>query len=277
MKKIITFILLVVASPTPFLASPPSLNVALKLQTENITATITKETTESQLNDLKSYFKKHDISLTIKKVSRNSENEITGLKISLQKNGQQSSYNMQSNTPITDLELGFKNENVFIGNASDSMAMAFGNGSPFGNLLNSLNQNESAIDSLISENQFSFSFNSNDLQKFLKDSSLDFDQIQEQFFSNFFNSNGNSSGKQSFSSPNISPKKQGSVIPKYTFFNNKNINKLIIIDGKESDFETLDALAKADKLTEVDNLKPSTAISIYGNKAKDGAIIATTK
>jgi len=139
-----------------------------------------------------------------------------------------------------------------------------------------LNQNGSSLDSLLSENQFSFSFGSEDIRKLLGESSFDFDQMQEQFFNQFFGSGNNPLGKQSFSIPNTS-KKQGSGIPKYSFFNSKSVNKLIIIDGKESDFKTLDALAKADKLIEVDNLKPSTAVSVYGNKAKDGAIIATTK
>ena len=53
--------------------------------------------------------------------------------------------------------------------------------------------------------------------------------------------------------------------------------KLIIIDGETSEYKKLDQLAKADKLKAVDYLKPETAISIYGDQAKDGAIIATTK
>ncbi|NNC70792.1 MAG: hypothetical protein HKN90_08240, partial [Flavobacteriaceae bacterium] len=44
-----------------------------------------------------------------------------------------------------------------------------------------------------------------------------------------------------------------------------------------STFDELDALAKDDKLDSVDVLKGKTAVSIYGKKAKDGAIIATTK
>jgi hypothetical protein len=64
---------------------------------------------------------------------------------------------------------------------------------------------------------------------------------------------------------------------KFRFVDNPDTEKLIVIDGKESDFETLDELAKNDKLESVDVLKSKTAMSIYGDKAKDGAIIATTK
>ena len=64
---------------------------------------------------------------------------------------------------------------------------------------------------------------------------------------------------------------------KFRFVDNPDTDKLIVIDGKDSNFKTLDELAKNDKLESVDVLKPQTAMSIYGKKAKDGAIIATTK
>ena len=64
---------------------------------------------------------------------------------------------------------------------------------------------------------------------------------------------------------------------KFSFVDDPNIEKLIIIDGKEATFAQLDKLAKEDKLDSVDFLKSKTAVSIYGDKAKDGAIIATSK
>jgi len=68
----------------------------------------------------------------------------------------------------------------------------------------------------------------------------------------------------------------GHKTQKFKFYDDPNTEKLIIIDGKESTFDKLDALAKGDKLDTVDVLKAKTAVSIYGDKAKDGAIIATT-
>ena len=64
---------------------------------------------------------------------------------------------------------------------------------------------------------------------------------------------------------------------KYTFIDDPDSDKLIIIDGKESNFKTLKKLADDNKLDTVDDLKPKTAMSVYGKKAHDGAIIATTK
>ena len=63
---------------------------------------------------------------------------------------------------------------------------------------------------------------------------------------------------------------------RFQFVDDPNIEKIIIIDGKESDFKTLDQLAKDNKLEAVDILKSKTSISIYGERAKDGVIIATT-
>ncbi|MCB0436694.1 MAG: hypothetical protein KDD08_11630, partial [Mangrovimonas sp.] len=63
----------------------------------------------------------------------------------------------------------------------------------------------------------------------------------------------------------------------YSFIDDPDTNKLIIIDGKESDFETLNKLANEKKIVAVDALKPETAMSIYGSKAKDGALIVSTK
>ena len=241
-------------------------------QTDNITATITTETTDQQLTDLKQYFEENGILLTVTDIARNTTNQITGLNLTIKKENQQSSFNSNSNRPIADLELGYKEGNVFVGNLETSLSLN-GNMS-LQNLINGFNKNEGvSLDSLLSQHQFSFSFGSEDIKELLNNSSFDFDQIQDQFFGQFFNTDPKKNNPKS-----VNPTKNNSnTIPKYNFFNNKNIQKLIIIDGNESNFETLDALAKADKLKEVDNLKPSTAMSIYGEKAKDGAIIATSR
>lgn len=63
----------------------------------------------------------------------------------------------------------------------------------------------------------------------------------------------------------------------FIFLDDPEKEKLIIIDGKEASFKELDSLAKEGNLDSFDVLKPKTAMSIYGEKAKDGAIIVTTK
>ncbi len=266
MKKIVLILNLIICTSITSWASPLALTIANNQQSSTITATITKETTDDQFNNLKAYFKDQGIEITIKKVKRNSENQITGLNLNLEKDNQQSSYNSHSNRPIEAIELGYKDGNVFIGNVAKSFSLSDNNS--LSSLLNNLSENTPSIDSLLSQNQFSFG--SEDIRKLLKESSFDFDQLQEQLFNQLL-----SFGEEQSS---VTPSKTTkSSIPKYSFFNNGKIKKLIIIDGEEAAFETLDALAKADKIEEVDNLQPTTAISIYGDKGKDGAIIAVTK
>jgi len=93
------------------------------------------------------------------------------------------------------------------------------------------------------------------------------DQMKKQLQSNGMNSNGLS---WFFDSDDNSDKA-------YNFIDDPKVNKLIVIDGKESDFKKLKSLEEQHKLKVVDMLKPETAISLYGDKAKDGAIIDTTK
>lgn len=227
-----------------------------------ITATITKNTTEEQFNELISYFKDNSIELNLSEVKYNEENEIISIKISLEKEGQKSNYGLSSTQPISDIELGYKNNSLFI---KSSKGLETSNES-LNSLFEELSGGSTSIDSLLTANPFSLSFNSADLQNFINSGSLhfDLDDLAQDFF-----------GQTSTSSSNNTSASKG--LPKYNFINTPGIQKLIIIDGKESDFDTLNELAQNNKLEEVDNLKAATAISLYGKKARDGAIIATTK
>lgn len=233
-------------------------------QEENaVTATITKNTTEEQFNELISYFKENNITLNLSEVNYNEANEIISIKISLEKDGQNSNYGLSSTQPISDIDLGYKNKSLFIKSTNGLDT----SNDTINNLMDELNGKRTSIDSLLSENPFSFSFNSADLQDFINSGSLhfDLDDLAEDFF-------GQSSSSSSSSSSNNS-----NALAKYNFIDTPGIQKLIIIDGEESDFTTLNKLAQNDQIEEVDNLKGATAVSIYGKKAKDGAIIATTK
>lgn len=265
MKRIIVAFLTIVLSLAPFKTIFSQTNQ----KTDNITATITKNTSEEQLKDLKKYFEDNGIKVDVKNTNRNGNDEIIGLSVEIKKESQQNSYNLNSSNPIDDLELGYKEGTVFIESKTDSFA--FGNNNSLQSLLNDFNKiNNQSLDSILSQNQFSFSFGSEDIKKLLENPSFNLNDIQNQFFNHFFNNNSDAAASNSKSD---SRKKS---IPKYSFFNLKE-NKLIIINGQESNYETLKSLAEQDKLTDVDNLKPSTAISIYGNKAKNGAIIAISK
>ena len=167
---------------------------------------------------------------------------------------------MQTNQPISEIHLGYKNNQVFI----DS-----NNG--FGGLGNQISLNElfeqfsntPDLDELLSENPFEFSFNSSDLQKMLSEDDMSIENMMQGFMEQF-----------NFSTATNQPQ---SNLNQFNFIDNPDLDTLVIIDGKESNFNTLQSLAKQNKIADVDRLKASTAISVYGKKAKDGAIIVTTK
>ena len=263
MKKISLFCITVLIFAVGAAHSNFNSSKAFLIQESNeITATITKNTSEEQFNDLITYFEDNGITLNLSEVNYNENNEIISIKISLEKEGQTSNYGLSSNQPISDIQLGFKNNGLFIKAAKGIHTSTHSLSSMF----EQLNGNKS-IDSLLTEHPFSFSFSSADLQNFMNSSSIHFDLDDlDDFFGQASSSNSSSSSTT-----------HSSGLPKYNFINSPGIKKLIMIDGKESDFSTLNELAKKDLLDEVDNLKPATAVSLYGKKAKDGAIIATTK
>ena len=238
----------------------------------NVIVTIDKTTTSDDFEDIKSMLKDNGITATFTNIERNDLNELTGLKIDLKddKNGSATS-RISSNMPIAQITFGRKNGLLFISQSNaENGALGFFNQPnmlPFG----------FDNDSIVGQNFQSFGnfnfddfFNDDNNAFFFNGKNMTIDQLREQMkkqlqssgmnsngFSWFFDSEGNNNN--------------------FNFIDNPDVDKLIIIDGKESDFKTLKKLENEDKLKAVDMLKPKTAISLYGEKAKDGAVIATTK
>lgn len=236
---------------------------------DKIKATITASTTEKELEDLVAFLQEHDMELLIKKQQRNENAEITGISLKLQRAHQQRQYSMFSNRPIPDLELGSQDGALFINAGSSDLAGMWGNalggnqlGSSMSDMLAQFGFNMD-MDFDDEANSLSFNGNTIDLGK-LREQMMQAFNFEEDGFDDFF---------QNQNTPSVSK----SGLPKYSFIDKPGIDKLIIIDGEEASFKKLDQLAKSDQLEEVDFLKTDTAISIYGEKAKDGAIIATTK
>ena len=217
---------------------------------------------------MKTFFSENGIELRIKKVSFNEQNEITSLSLVLIKEGSKSQYSSSSNTPISEIKLGYKSGNLFITNAKTFDISSLKS-------LSNFNYPNIDMDSLMKKHNFAFDFNFDEENDslFFK-GQFDVQKLKDQIMQSFSFSkdeNGN------FSFNGQAPNFQHHKSQKYNFIDNPDIEKLIIIDGKEADFNTLDTLAKSDQLEDVDFLKPQIAISIYGDKAKDGAIIAITK
>ncbi|MDY8134305.1 hypothetical protein [Aquimarina sp. 2201CG5-10] len=237
---------------------------------QDITAIINKNTTEKELEDLKQFFSENGIELIINKIEFNESNEITSLTIILKKGKSKSKYSSSSDEPISDIELGYKNDNLYITNSGMFDIMAWKNQSGF-------SFRDFDMDSIMKKHSFAFNFDFDKDQDslFFNGKHFDMNKLKDQIKKSFVFEKGEDgnfiiNGQQFYPFQNFGSKQ-------FNFVDDPDIEKLIIIDGKESDFKTLDELAKSDKLEAVDFLKPTTAISIYGDKAKDGAIIATTK
>ncbi len=256
-------------SLTAFTKTTAHLFVEDTLQSDEITAIINKNTSEKELEDLKTFFAENGIELIIKKIAYNDKNEMTSLSIILKKGNSKSQYSSSSNQPISEIKLGYKDDSLYITNSGMFDIAAWRGQSSF-------NYPKIDMDSIMKKHNFAFDFNFDEETDSLSvNGHFNIQKFKDQIMQSF-NFEEDEDGNFSFNGQQIGPF-LNSHSQRFNFVDNPDIEKLIIIDGKESNFETLDRMAKSDQLAEVDFLKPKTAISIYGNKAKDGAIIATTK
>ncbi|WP_281989547.1 hypothetical protein [Aquimarina aggregata] len=249
--------------------SSKPLKISIK-QSDEVTAVINKNTSEKELEDLKAFFAESGIELILKKIEYNNKNELTSLSIVLKKGNSKSQYSSSSNTPISEIKLGYKDGNLYISNSGVFDIAAWKSQSGF-------NHVQVDMDSIMKKHNFAFNFNFDEESDSLSinGNHFDFQKLKDQIMSSF-TFEEDEDGAFTFNGQKLRPFQNGKH-QKFNFIDNPDIEKLIIIDGKEVSFDTLDKLAKTDQLDKVDFLKPETAISIYGDKAKDGAIIATTK
>jgi len=243
-----------------------------QLSNENVSVTIDSKTTSENFTEIEEMLSEYGITVTFSNIKRNDLGELTGLKILLKdKNGNQATSQTASYQPIAQIVFGRKDGILFINhsnkengafaffNQPNMMPFQFENDSIFNQHFKSFGNFN--FDDFFNDENDSFFFSGrpmglNELREQMK---KQFDELDEESnnFSWFFDSDD--------------PQR------KFKFYDNPDTNKLIIIDGNESNFKALKDLAEGDKLDTVDELKPKSAISIYGDKAKDGAIIATTK
>ena len=236
-------------------------------RSNEIIATINKNTTEKELDDLIAFFSENGIELTIEKIAFNDQNEITSLSILLKKGSAKSKYASSSSEPRSDVELGYKNGNLYITNSGMFDINSWKNQIGF-------NHQNFDMDSILKNQDFSFDFDKQGDSIFFNGNHIDLGDLKDQI-QHSFDFKEDEQGNIVFNGQQFPFQLNNSR--KFSFVDDPDIDKLIIIDGKESDFKTLDQLARSDKLEEVDFLKATTAISIYGDKAKDGVIIAITK
>lgn len=245
---------------------------------DEVTITIDKNTKDSEFKSIVKTLKSHDINAKFSSIKRNKDNEIIAIKIKLEDDkGNESNTSLSSSNPISTITLGAKDDSLYI-ISSNSKSFSF-------NGTHSLSKH------------FDFSFDDDEHVMTINGKTFDFDDIKEQLKDAFVFENDEDGKRMILKLNNFDfdfdegyeddhekhERKEKKVwisknnSLKFHFVDDPEIEKLIMIDGKKSDFKKLDELAKNDKLQFVDFLKPNTAMSIYGKKAKDGAIIATTK
>jgi len=238
------------------------------ISNDNIKVTIDKNTKDSEFKEIVATLKKHDIEAKFSGIKRNKNNEIIAIKIKLKdNNGNESNTSLSSDNPISTINLGAEKKSLYI-SSSNSKSFSF-------NGTHSLSKH------------FDFSFDDHEHKMTINGTTFNFDDIKEHI-KDAFVFEEDSDGKRmvlklnnfDFDFNNDEDEKwtaKQQDAQKFHFVDDPEIEKLIMIDGKKADFKKLDKLAKANKLKSVDFLKPDTAQSLYGNKAKDGAIIVTTK
>jgi len=239
------------------------------IQNGKIKVTIDKNTKDSEFKTIVKTLKKHNIEAKFSGIKRNKSNEIIAIIIKLEDdNGNESNTSLSSNNPISTITLGAEKNSLYI-TSSDSKNFSF-------NGTHSLSKH------------FDFSFDDDEHKMTINGKTFDFDEIKDQIKDAFIFEEDKDGKRVVIKLNNFDfdfdddkeeehewTTKQYSQ--KFHFVDDPEIEKLIMIDGKKANFKKLDELAKSDKLKSVDFLKPDTAKSLYGKKAKDGAIIATTK
>ena len=261
----------------------------------NVNITINSETTQKEFEDIMDMLKEHDIKGSFTNIKRNDLGEITSISIELEdlNTGSKSVSNLQSSSPINEISFGRKNKSLYItqgkGDSGNFAFLGKGMSSNHFNMDSIFGHRFKMMDS-IRGNMFNFndedgnifmfggnSFNMDDMMKGMHDMfSIEEDENGDK---RIIIKRGKSGGINFFfnGEDNASANINNGKTQKFKFFDDPNTEKIIIIDGKESTFERLNTLAKDDKLDSVDVLRGKAAISLYGEKAKDGAIIATTK
>jgi len=242
------------------------------IQNGKIKITIDKNTKDREFKKIVKTLKEHNIDTKFSGIKRNKSNEIIAIKIKLKDDdGNESNTSLSSDNPISALTLGAEKNSLYI-TSSNSKNYSF-------NGTHSLSKH------------FDFSFDDDEHVMTINGKTYDFDDIKAQI-KDAFVFEEDADGKRvviklnnfdfDFDDDENAAHKTRKWVSKhhtqkFHFVDDPEIEKLIMIDGKKADFKKLDELAKAHKLQSVDFLKPDTAKSLYGKKAKDGAIIATTK
>ncbi|AOW20374.1 M56 family metallopeptidase [Urechidicola croceus] len=238
---------------------------------------ITKNSKDEDLDLIKKESNKKGITISIKGVKRNNNNEITSIKINVKSKNSSANYNTSSNETIKPIKISYEDNgnNISIGNSDiqfdDNSDITIHKDGSKKIVFISKNGEKEHID-IDSDNLDNYIFISDDGTKKLHKK---VEIIKKDNNVQIINDNDNDENElievivldEEESLNNSTTKKKNVKIIQ----TDKGKEPLYIIDGKESTREEMESLG-TDKIESVNILKDKSAIEKYGLRAKDGVV-----
>ena len=262
---------------------------------------ITKDFTDSDFDKVKDHLAKEGVTVKFKNINRNDSGEITSIKIDISSKQSNANYNMNGDEPIKPIKISFDKEggNISIGNSHN---YHFGTGAYS---IRTKDGNH-VIHSSEASNDFIFKDEGEDVKVVVEskkgnkihtiasdknvihidnDTDIEFDDdkdimiIKKDRDGNIVKEEIIKEDEDVFvvgDDESYKVKSIGKGKNKVLFLNNYEGEPLIVIDGKESIEKEMREL-EPDDIEKMEVLKGENATKEYGDKAKDGVILITTK
>ena len=280
----------------------------VKKAESKITMTIDKSTSDKELKKIKKVFKdNYDVKVTFSDVERNSDGEIIGIAIKVKSKSSSANFNTYSSEAIKPIQIYYESDSDSISLGSKENKSIFFNSKESGNsFIYEINEDTNGNGTTwihksgdtihLNKNNNNLFFNSTDSIHFI---SKDKSKWKSKSKGNVYFYSTDSLHKNnnvwiSDDGKTIHKKRKYSIIvndgddddENFVIFNHKrnhfflnsngSENALFIIDGREvTDFKDEDI--DPNTIDTVEVIKGDAAIKLYGDKAKNGVIIITTK
>lgn len=255
----------------------------IELQSDFYVEMISKDFQRADFESLKERLAKKDISFKYGKLKYNSNNEITGISISLKnKSGNQSNLSQDNSTPINPIQIKLNNSNnsLSVGNISEDIQW-ISNGIEMDEdaghqvfvVTSDGNKNIIKQDKDNSSNVWISKNGDSTVVKNIKIITMNGDDTKVKKFI-IHKDDDHGEGKEEIIIKTID--KNSSKKNKAIFLSSSNDKPLIIIDGKETDNQNIEDI-DPDNIESINVLKGKKATENYGDKAKDGVLEITTK
>lgn len=238
---------------------------------------IAKDKTEYDLNKLVADASNIDVSIKFKGIKRNDKKEITGIKIDVSSKNSSANFSTNSSDAIKLIKISISDNgsNISIGNASSHSEAIFVSKNWKNNdhntfVVSSGSHSNKFIHKQGEDNQTIYEFKSGDSTKVWVS-----DDDQDVHFGHGKKSKGGNIEIISIKEGEGGKHKKHEIIVR-GYGSDDGKMPLMIIDGKETKNKSLEDM-DTENIESIEVLKGDGAIKEYGDKAKDGVIIITTK